>query len=42
MRGYETLGVLDGKRANPLLEVVFEITLVFKTPLEKVFQYAKS
>ena len=38
----QTVNAIEANKYSPSLEVAFEIALVFKTPLEKVFQYEKA
>ncbi len=37
----QTVNAIEANKYSPSLEVAFEIALVFKLPLEKVFQYAE-
>ena len=37
----QTVNAIETERYSPSLEVAFEIALVFKQPLEQVFQYDK-
>lgn len=38
----QTVNAIEASKYSPSLEVAFEIALIFKKPLEKVFQYEKS
>ena len=37
----QTVNAIEANKYSPSLEVAFEIALVFKQPLEQVFQYGK-
>ncbi len=37
----QTVNAIEANKYSPSLEVAFEIALVFKVPLEQVFQYGK-
>ena len=37
----QTVNAIEANKYSPSLEVAFEIALVFKQPLEQVFQYCK-
>ncbi|HWS39721.1 MAG TPA: helix-turn-helix transcriptional regulator [Arenimonas sp.] len=37
----QTVNAIEASKYSPSLEVAFEIALIFKKPLEKVFQYEK-
>mgnify|MGYP003408484738 FL=1 len=37
----QTVNAIEANKYSPSLEVAFEIALVFKQPLEQVFQYDK-
>ena len=37
----QTVNAIEADKYSPSLEVAFEIALVFKQPLEQVFQYGK-
>lgn len=36
----QTVNAIEGNKYSPSLEVAFRIALVFKAPLDRVFQYA--
>ena len=38
----QTINAIEANKYSPSLEVAFEIALVFKLPLDRIFQYRKA